>query len=520
MYYRAFLFFQLFLMLNSKGLFAQNIPVGSMFDKEIRNLQLSGKFDSLVSFTIRPMVNNENFSPSHLFQLVDGKDSLTFLKPVHFAKGYGKLQLLPITITQQYNSHHPYGWNDAAMIASKGYQTLISAGMYTKIGPLEIKLQPEFVYAGNQAYESNVAYGSNPSGAYHKIFLGQSSIRVSAGPISMGISSENLWWGPGINSSLLMSNNAPGFFHAFMGSRKSIKTPIGNFEWQLIGAKLTSDNNLAYENFHLQSANLINDARYLNAIVVNYQPKWIPGLFLGITRGIQTYKNDLDKQELGMLEKYLPVLALGIQKKNVTNDDTLRRDQLASFFVRWVFAKSKAEFYIEYGFNDYGVSIRDYVMSPTHSAAYIVGFRKILPTHATASRMDIGMEITQMSQSPDYLVRPAGNWYEHSTVLQGYTNNNQILGAGAGMGCNVQTISATWVRGWHQLGLLLERVERDPVYKTYNWVDYGIGILPQWSFNKMILSAKFQFINSTNYAWESNVNRFNLHSRLSVQYLF
>ena len=133
--------------------------------------------------------------------------------------------------------------------------------------------------------------------------------------------------------------------------------------------------------------------------------------------------------------------------------------------------------------------------------------------------MDIGFELTQMSQTPDYLVRDAGNWYVHGQVLQGYTHQNQILGAGAGLGCNVQTATSTWVKGHKQLGLLLERVERDPQYHQNKWIDLSIGILPQYKYGNMVFSGKFQFINSSQYAWEKDSNRFNLHSRISVQYL-
>ncbi|WP_163277304.1 capsule assembly Wzi family protein, partial [Enterobacter hormaechei] len=74
-----------------------------------------------------------------------------------------------------------------------------------------------------------------------RIRAGQSSFRLNYKVLSVGISSENLWWGPGIYNSLLMSNNAPGFWHLTFNSRKPLKTPIGDFEWQLIGGKLVED---------------------------------------------------------------------------------------------------------------------------------------------------------------------------------------------------------------------------------------------------------------------------------------
>ncbi|HQS06798.1 MAG TPA: capsule assembly Wzi family protein, partial [Daejeonella sp.] len=111
---------------------------------------------------------------------------------------------------------------------AKGNQTSISFGASFKYGPLSIQLKPEYVYAENAEFEGfpseqydvvwakyynnyfNVSditerYGEDP---YSKLFWGQSSVRLTFDPISIGISNENLWWGPGRRSSLLMSNNA------------------------------------------------------------------------------------------------------------------------------------------------------------------------------------------------------------------------------------------------------------------------------------------------------------------------
>jgi hypothetical protein len=476
--------------------FSQTTPIGSLQDNDLRNQQLLGQYDSNTSFTVRPLL----------------KVSKTNWKRFHYT-------VLSLTLTQQFNTHHPYSWNDGAMIAAKGYQALVSGGIYASYGVFEMQGAPEIVYAANPAYPSNAAYGSNAGGGYQKIFPGQSVFKINAGPVSVGVSTQNLWWGPGRYGSLLMSNNAPGFGHVFFSSRKPVNTLIGHFEWQLIGAKLVSDLNRPYENQNLKPNTVNNDWRYLSAMVITYQPKWTPGLFLGFTRAIQTYNEDNRVSTAGFVNRYIPVIGLAFQKKNVGGEDTTRRDQLASFFLRWLFKKAKAEFYLEYGFNDYGINTRDYLLGPSHSAAYITGFKKIIPLKAEAY-IDAGIEITQMSQTPDYLVRNAGNWYEHSTILQGYTNHNQIMGAGAGFGSNVQDLNVTWIKGTKQLGILLERVDRDPVFHTNKWIDMSIGFLPQYQYKQMIFSGIIQFINSHQYAWEEGVNRFNLHTKVQVQYLF
>ena len=43
----------------------------------------------------------------------------------------------------------------------------------------------------------------------------------------VGISNENQWWGPGISNALILSNNAPGFPHAFVRTAHPWKTPLG-----------------------------------------------------------------------------------------------------------------------------------------------------------------------------------------------------------------------------------------------------------------------------------------------------
>ncbi len=491
-------FFLLQLLGLQNELSGQSIPVGTFEDQELRSKQLLGLYDSTVSFAVRSLITDPNAR-------------MNWKRPI--------MKILPVTLTQQFNSHHPYGWNDGAMISAKGYQSFISAGIYGSFGPLDIQLQPEYVFAANTNYENNTSYGSKSTGSFSRLFAGQSAISLSAGAFSLGYTTQNIWWGPGVRSSLLMSNNAPGFGHFFFKTRKPLKTAIGSFEWQLIGGQLNSNNKLAYENQHLMPNTLASKSRYLSGLVISYQPKWVPGLFLGFTRSVQTYSAYNSSSNLGAFERYIPVLALAVQKKNNLGDDTLNRDQLASFFMRWVLPKAQIEFYVEYGFNDYGLNTRDYLLGPSHSAAHIAGIKKIMPLPKKAS-LELGLEITQMSQSPDWIVRNSGNWYEHGQVVEGYTNQNQILGSGAGFGANVQSIKATLIKGETQLGLLIERVERDPQSRPNKWIDLGIGVLPQWKYKNMLISGIVEVIKNKNYAWEAGRNTLNLHTRLSVNYFF
>lgn len=474
----------IFTFIFTKNIFGQSYRLDQINQNQLRNQQLLGELDSSISFAVQ---SNSSIPFS----------KASWQKPT--------ITLLPFTLTQQFNSTKPFGWNDGPMMQAKGYQVLARPGVNMRLGIFEAQAAPELLYTSNQSYT--------------KIFPGQSFLKAHVGPISLGLSSENLWWGPGINSSLLMSNNAPGFLHGFIGTNKPIKTPIGNIEFNLIGARLNSNKNLPYENNHNQLWNIKDDWRYLNSYVISWQPKWVKSVFLGVTRSLQQFGQKVQNQQTGFVSKYLPVLGLAVQKTNNFGDDSLDRDQLASFFLRWVLPKSNAELYIEYGKNDYGLNFRDYLMAPSHSAAYTIGFRKLIPKTST-NYIQIETEFTQMSQSPDAIVRSAGNWYIHSQIGQGYTHNNQIMGAGAGFGANVQTVSATWINGEIRNGFLIQRVERDPELRENKWTDFSIGWIPQWKYKNMLLGAKVQLIHSKNYSWEKGNNAFNLHSRLMVQYNF
>lgn len=488
----------LFFIALSNQLVAQQYQLEMINANEERNKQLKGDSNVRKSFTIQENI----FFHSNTEK--NNKNYLTLL-PVHF--------------TQQFNSHHPFGWNDGAMIQAKGYQILARVGAYFKKGFVEGQIAPEFVFATNNNYPNNISYGLNSNKTFSKFFLGQSFLKFNLGKISLGISSQNLFWGPGINSSLVMSNNAPGFFHGFVGTNAPIKTFLGNIEFKVIGAKLTSNNTFGYESNHLRNVVVEDKWRYQNAYIISLQPKWIKGFYVGLIRSSQQYGNEAMNRKVDLFSKFLPAINLPIQKTNNLGDDTANRDQLASVFFRLVFPKSNFELYTEFGKNDYGLNLRDYLMAPSHSSAYIVGMRKLFKK-TELNYIQAEAEITQMSESPDFLVRRAYNWYEHWQILQGYTHNNQIIGSGAGFGTNVQTFGLTWINGNRRNGFIIQQLERDPNDRRNKWTDFSVAWMPQWTYKNMILGAKLQLVRSNNYIWEKGNNPFNFHGRLMVQYNF
>lgn len=496
---------------------AQNLGVGTLaFEDYHRRSQLTGNVDSTISFALRPL---------SLASIADSNNLLSSQGAFIYgsATSESNIHLLPVLWQQQYHGNSTISRNDGLIIPAKGYQTMFSAGAFAKLGPLRIQLRPEFVFSENKYHDTRPYHRAAvdlPSRfgdkSYSQLSWGQSSIRLEFDPVSLGISNENLWWGPGIQNSLLMSNTAPGFKHLTLNTSRPVRTPAGFFEAQIVAGRLEGS---GFE------ASLTEDWRYLSGLAFSYQPRWVPGLFLGLTRSFQMYSEDMDNS----FGDIFPIFQ-AFQKVK-TNEDAKRRDQLTSLFARLLLPTAKAEVYFEYGLNDHSYNTRDFLMAPEHSRAYILGMKKLIPYKQRSDEfIQFSAEITRMEQSIDRTVREAGEWYTHYQILHGYTHKGQILGAGIGPGGNLQSLQIGWVKGLKQFGVQLERYEHNgdlaSVYGFSPWIDISMATVADWTFNKFLLSGKLQGIQSINYQWKDGINGrakrnvFNINAQLGIMYSF
>lgn len=538
---------------------SQSLPVGTTaIEDYYRRSQLLGTTDTSVSFTIRPLfpgyIKKEAFYPDTTEVRYDSGGKW------QSKNGKIKGSFLPASLQTQFNSDHPYGWNDGAMIPAKGIQTLMSVGVFAEYGPLTIQLKPELVVAGNSAFETfdknqydvifaryydiynnidlPVRFGTE---SYQKIFWGQSSIRLNYKALSFGLSTENLWWGPGVRNSLLMSNTAPGFAHLTLNTLHPIKTPIGSFEGQIIAGRLGDSGFAPLEPDKLYfGTNLYvpkpNDWRYLSGIIITWQPKWVPGLFLGFDQTSQTYGKNLNG-----IKDYLPLFS-PVKQTNAPDNPISKQDQLSSVFMRWLWTQEHAEIYFEYGQYNNTQDFQQQLLAPNNSRAYTFGLKKLLPfNHAHNENIMISIEATQLQETSTTKVLQGQEWYVSQNIRQGYTNQGQELGAGIGPGGNVQSVDVSWVKGLKKLGIQLERYvhDNDFYYYTFadsrdytrHWVDLSMAFNGEWNYKNLIFNAKLQGIQSLDYQWalkqqgdditfSNQTSKFNLQLQAGITYRF
>ncbi len=533
----------------------------------LRTSQLQGEFKSYVSFTLMPFdigksgleINKETFNIEKYAPTI-----------YSFFKGKGTIKILPIDYNIEFNSHHPYNRNNGSMIPNRGYQHIISAGIYAEIGPLSIQLKPEYLFSENKDFEG---FGEGPNGQYpviwakryqlwnhidmperfgeksiSKTLIGQSSIRLNFKGLSIGLSNENIWWGPSIRNSIMMSNHARGFKHITFNTTKPLKTKIGHFEWQVITGRLESSGYLppnsefqyAGTNIYVPKINqngYTDDWRYLQGYSISYSPKWVSGLSLGFIRWVQMY-SALVKGKYWWMKgspTWFPAFSNLFRKNDSSVDYEMQTDQAAGVFLRWFWKDSKAEIYVDYHHNDSKHNIRDLLLDSDHSRAATVGLQKIFKINN--DDFLFSWEWTQMEQTASRLLRNAGSWYQHNYVYDGFTNQGEVLGASIGPGSNSHYFALNRIRDKEKLGIAFEIIDQDNdfYHEAFNsandqrryWKDFNLHVNFSKKYKNLWLTSNFMYSRSLNYQWDledyatpyyhpgNDVNNFHLTLKLA-----
>ena len=523
----------LFFVLFPIFIIGQNINLNNDYNNQlVRHFVLANKINTDLSFNIRPLnVNSFLEVLANQYKTILSNPSNTI-----------QIKTLGIDYFIEYNSHHPYNRNNGTMIPNRGYQHIISPGIFIKTGPLTIQFKPEHHFSQNKEFDGfweghySVIWARRYSlwnkidmperfgnTNHNKTTFGQSNIRLNWKSISLGVSNENLWWGPSLRNSIMMSNHAQGFRHITFNTIKPVKTFIGNFEWQIITGRLENSGftppgteiEHAGTKLYIPKINQngkTDDWRYLQGFIFSYSPKWIDGLSLGLIRWVQMY-SALVEGKYWWLEgspTYFPAFQNFFRKNDKYENYEAQTNQAAGVFLKWIWKDSKAEIYAEFHHNDSKQNLRDLLLDSDHSRAATIGLQKIF--NINNDDFLFNWEWTQMEQTGSRLIRNAGSWYEHSRVYDGYTNKGEVLGSAIGPGSNSHYFSLNRIRNKELIGIGLEIVDNDNDFyheafasardfRRY-WKDINLHLKYNKSFKYFNLSSNLVYIRSLNYQWE------------------
>jgi hypothetical protein len=326
---------------------------------------------------------------------------------------------------------------------------------------------------------------------------------ADVGALSFGFSTENEWWGPGIDNALVLSNNARGFPHLLLASSHPLASRLGkiDFRW-LVGGLATSP--------FFDTASTRNK-RSISAAVVAIRPRGMENLSVGAARSVIGTSTGWGEIPL----RWLEVLhGTGHPNEGAPYDSTLHpggRDQIFSLFARLVLPASGAEIYGEWGRLDFPRSLRDLLMQPNRGQAYTLGLQWTRPGFTPNSRLHLRVENTSLEQTLAERERFAGVWYTSRRVLEGFTNEGEVLGAAVGPGSSGQTLEVNYFASRGFLGAELGRTRYSedvrqvlPMVYYLRWCSHDIGLQygarAGWSARAGSVSVRFLAQNRLN-AW-------------------
>ncbi|MBA3657271.1 MAG: hypothetical protein H0W69_07955, partial [Gemmatimonadaceae bacterium] len=285
----------------------------------------------------------------------------------------------------------PGSESTGSLWAGRGPNFRVAAGVDLTRGRLRVTLIPEFVYSSNEFFEYTqfrapaLPASRNPyaspwnvypfsidapprMGPNHIVRLapGQSSISMRARDFDVGVTTENEWWGPGIRTAIVLSDNAEGFPRAFVKPSAPRSTRAGMFDFRLTWGGLSES---AY--FDNDGS---NNLRYWSAFAGTWSPAYDPDLTLGFARAVYGPASSWGAVAVRPLNFLAPTSRPNSRSAADTSFQA-SDDQILSLFGRWVFPSKGFEAYGEWARAERPASFRDLLVTPGHSQGYTFGLQ-------------------------------------------------------------------------------------------------------------------------------------------------
>lgn len=463
------------LLFFSGGLaYSQSIYSGSLLDEQLQLQSLLN--DSLQLSTINKPFSNKSYTEFSELSILD--KSKWWNNPVNARDLYSNsvlsAKLLPIFIQNTSNSRLPISENNRAAWYGRGSNLEFTGGFLFNTKYLTLNIQPQIVYQENVDFlhprfirfdsDGNVLYRAQEIGLrldnpfrfgpdpFTTVDWGNSSIRIRYSNFQAGISTEPLWWGPAGKYPLMMSNNAPGFAHGFIGTKKPVLIPkIGFIQFRWISGYPKQSK--YYDGVGR------NETRFTNGANIAFSPMILKNMTIGLSRVFHLYEVDgfNFRNVLGLFDPFSRAALVRTQ-----GGDSVRqvRNQTASLYVHLKFAEARAEIFAEMFREDHSYDMRDFFIQPHHNSAFSFGFQKI-SDFPKVDFIKTHLEFTNLTASQLDQVRFQSYYYTHSRIRQGHTNRGQLLGAAIGPGSNSQFLSIDAYKGIYKFGIYGQRIVRN-----------------------------------------------------------
>ena len=352
-------------------------------------------------------------------------------------RAHAGFQVLPPGAHLVYNSGVPFSMNDGFAWTGRGLTAAARGGFAARWRALSVRVEPQVMWTTNQRVgiapngltgpqrfadalepfniDAPQRFGDRP---FALATLGQSTARVDAYRLTVGVSTANQWFGPAVVDPLVLGTNAAGFPHVFAGTSRPVNLWVGTAQVRLEAGRLSQS---AYATVPADSAR-----RLLTAVSGVVTIRGVPGLELGGVRlfhGSWPEDGDFGPRLRSLTQTFFAV--------GGDPSGGVLQNQLASLWGRWVFPG--AEVYAEFMRNDSSLDPRDFWQEPDHNSGFMVGARRVA-RRGDGSLSALRFETLNTRIGHLDRLRSQTRPYQHAQFRQGHTEVGQVLGSAAGQG--------------------------------------------------------------------------------------
>ena len=384
------------------------------------------------------------------------------------AEGTEKRMARVATFSVFGRSRFPSDRDNGAVWAGKGLSLQMAVGIGGRLGPLRYGIFPTIHWSQNRDFvvaDTAVAPHSSylypwlaaPSidwpqrmggAAAGDLSLGQTFVEVTGwSRAALGISTENIWWGPSQRYPMLLGATSEGFPHVYGRSPTVAFGPVQAIV-RAVSGRLTESQ------YFDQSED--NDHNLLSAIRLEI------GLN-SLLPGAQVALTSMVRQQLGTELSFRDVLGLLLPRSTTqSRPGDKAADGIGAATLVLPIKSLGVRLHGTWGRGDFFVDAEDLLTEPDHNQFWSVGFDQEWRRSDGGATWALSAEhASSAATPPQFGVRREGfsvGLYRHSGTTQGHTHRGQLLGASIGPGARATYFSLDRTHAGQLVGVLVERV--------------------------------------------------------------
>ncbi len=290
----------------------------------------------------------------------DGSPNLENMSNRLVGKGAGLFTGVNLSYSSNFVSFslEPYYFTNQ----NKEVEDLNREGVFTRLNDVQQKIEKPFVSFG----------------------LRETQLYFHYKELGFGFSNANMWWGPGLHTSLTMTNNTTGFPHIMMGTIREKRYRNVGFNIRYVFSQLDKTENNPYYTALVGTATFYTE----------------PIITIGFNRNMLSSDQSNGKE----VSKFDAATILFRQSINIK--DTYQT--LAAYFIL-DFPESGLKVFFELGTTDRWQDWTDFLNYPDHGIGSIFGFRQY--GLFNNQNFVMGFEYARLLLGSFWEKRPTPNWY-------------------------------------------------------------------------------------------------------------